>query len=96
VTKVNIIRFDAKDFKCIPIGDHFYWITLDTIGPLLEINNGNMYILVIIDHYLKWCETKGVVDHDAYTITMCLKDEIICRFCVLKYVLTDNGNEWSR
>jgi hypothetical protein len=55
-----------------------------------------MYILVIIDHYLKWCETKGVVDHDAYTITMCLKDEIICRFGVPKYVLTDNGNEWSR
>jgi hypothetical protein len=24
VTKIGLIRFDAKDFKCIPIGDHFY------------------------------------------------------------------------
>jgi hypothetical protein len=54
-----------------------------------------MYILVIIDHYLKWCETKVVVDHDADTITKCLKDEIICRFAVPKYVITDNGDEWS-
>ncbi len=82
MTKVGIIIFDVKDFKCIPIGDHFYWIALDTIHLLLKTNNGNMYILVTIDH-------------DADTTIKYLKDEIICRFGVPKFVLTNNGDEWS-
>jgi hypothetical protein len=30
------------------------------MGLLLETNQGNKYILVAIDHYLKWCEANVV------------------------------------
>ncbi len=46
------------------------------------------------DHYSKWCEAKVVVDHNAKTSTKFLKDELICRFGVLKYILIDNGFKW--
>jgi hypothetical protein len=57
--------------------------------------NGNKYILVAIDHYLKWCETKDVVDHNAKPMARFLEDEFIYRFGESKYILTNNGFEWS-
>jgi hypothetical protein len=44
----------------MPIHDLFYHIVLDTYGPFLETKFSNKYILVAIDHYSKWCETKVV------------------------------------
>jgi hypothetical protein len=62
---------------------------------LPETKSGNKYILVAIDHYSKWCEAKAVVDHGAKTAARFLEDEIICRYGVPKFVLTDNGGEWA-
>jgi hypothetical protein len=52
-----------------------------------------MYVLVAIDHYSKWCETKVMVDHDAKALAK--EDEVIFRFNVPKYIHIDNGFEWS-
>jgi hypothetical protein len=48
---------------------------------------------VAINHYSKWCEAKAIVDHGAKTVTRFLEDDIICRYGVPKFVLTDNGGE---
>jgi hypothetical protein len=68
---------------------------MDTAGPLPETKAGNKYILVAIDHYSKWCEAKAVTDHGAKTAARFLEDEIICRYGVPRFVLTDNGGEWG-
>jgi hypothetical protein len=62
---------------------------------LPETKAGNKYILVAIDHYSKWCEAKAVADHEAKTAVRFLEDDLICRYGVPKYVLTDNGGEWG-
>ncbi len=74
-----------EGMKRIPVCDLLYHVALDTARPLLETSNGNKYILVAIDHYSKWCETRFVKEHD--------EEEIICRFGVPKYILIDNGSE---
>jgi hypothetical protein len=51
--------------------------------------------MVAIDHYSKWCEARAVADHGAKTAARFLEDEIICRYGVPKFVLTDNGGEWA-
>ncbi len=48
-----------------------------------------------IDHYSKWCEARAVADHGAKTAARFLEDEIICRYGVPKFVLTNNGGEWA-
>ncbi len=48
-----------------------------------------------IDHYSKWCEAKAVADHGAKTAARFLEDDIICRYGVPKFILTDNGGEWA-
>jgi hypothetical protein len=82
------------ELRIIPICDQFYKMALDIVKLLLETCNGNKYILVVIDHYSKWCEAKIVVNHDVETITRFLENEIIYRFNMPKYVLIGNGYEW--
>ncbi len=52
-------------------------------------------MLVAIDHYSKWCEVKITMDHDVETIAKFMENEVICKFGVPKYILTNNGIEWS-
>jgi hypothetical protein len=40
------------------------------------------------------CEAKAVADHGAKTTARFLEDDVICRYGVPKFVLTDNGGEW--
>jgi hypothetical protein len=63
---------------------------------LPKTTNGNKYVLVVIDHYSKWCETQPIKEHDAYTATKFLQDEVICKYGVPKYILINNANEWMK
>jgi hypothetical protein len=81
--------------KSIPVCELFYRVALDTAGPLPETKSGNKYILVVVDHYSKWCEAKVVADHGAKTAMKFLEDDVICRYGVPKFVLTNNGGEWA-
>ncbi len=61
---IKNIKFNVEDFKCILMWDHFYTVVFDITRPLPEINNWNWYILVSIDHYFKWVETRVFVNHE--------------------------------
>jgi hypothetical protein len=95
VRRVGSIRSEDEELKSIPVCDLFYRVALDTAGPLPETKSGNRYILVAIDHYSKWCEAKAVADHGAKTAARFLEDDVICRYGIPKFVLTDNGGEWA-
>jgi hypothetical protein len=94
VKRVGSMRLEDEEMKSIPICGLFYRVALDIMGPLLETKLGNKYILVAIDHYSKWCEAKAMANHGAKTIAKFLEDDVICRYGVPKFVLTNNGEEW--
>jgi hypothetical protein len=94
VRKMGSIRSEDEKLKSIPICDLFYRIAMDIVGPLPKTKLGNKYILVVADHYSKWCEAKAVANHGAKTTTKFLEDDIIYRYGVPKFILTDNGGEW--
>ncbi len=95
VKSTGSIRSEDEEMKSILVCELFYWVALDTARPLPETKIGNKYILVAVDHYSKWCEAKAVADHGAKTIAKFLEDDVICRYGVPKFVLTDNGGEWA-
>jgi len=95
VRRMGSIRSEDEELKNIPICDLFHRVAMDIIGPLPETKTGNKYILVAIDHYSKWCKAKVVVDHGVKTTATFLEDDIICKYGVPKFVLTDNGGEWA-
>jgi hypothetical protein len=94
VRSVGNVRSGDEQLRSIPVYDLFYRIALDMTGSLLETKSGNKYILVPIDHYSKWCEAKAVADHGAKTTARFLEDDLICRYGVPKFILTNNGGEW--
>jgi transposase InsO family protein len=95
VRSTGSIRSEDENVKSIHVCELFYRVALDTAGPLPETKSGNKYILVAVDHYSKWCEAKAVADHGAKTTTKFLEDDVICRYGVPKFVLTNNGGEWA-
>ncbi len=95
VKSVGSVRSRDERLKSIPICDLFHIVALDTTGPLPETKSGNKYILVAINHYSKWCKAKAVADHGAKTTAKFLEDDMICRYGVPRFVLTDNGGEWG-
>ncbi len=95
VRGVGSICSRDEQLKSIPICDLFHRVALDTAGPLPKTKSGNKYILVSINHYSKWCDAKAVADHNANIASRFLEDDIICRYGVPKFVLTNNGGEWA-
>jgi hypothetical protein len=47
------------------------------LGQLLKMSSGNKYVLIVIDHNSKWCETHPMKSHDVMTTTQFLEEEII-------------------
>ncbi len=88
-------KSEPVEFKSIPIWNQFFKVAFDTTWPLFETKHGNSYVLVAIDHYSKWCEAKVVMDNNVETVASFLNSEVICKFGVPNYILTDNGIEWS-
>jgi hypothetical protein len=87
------IKSSIEEMKSIHVCDLSYKVALDTARPLPKTKNGNRCALVAIDHYSKWCKARHVKDHDLATATRFLEEEIICRFGVSKFILTNNGGE---
>jgi hypothetical protein len=83
-----------EKMKSILVCVLFYQVALDTSSPLPKTKLSNKYVLVAIDHYFKWCETKFVKNHIVTIAVIFLEEKIICRFGVPKYVLTNSGGEW--
>jgi hypothetical protein len=94
--QTNNLKFGIEGMKSIPIYDLFYHVTLDTTRPLPKTSIGNKYVLVAIDHYSKWCETRLVKEHDATTFARFFLEKIICHFGVPKYIVSNNGSEWMK
>ncbi len=46
-----------EGMKNIFMCDVFYQMVLEIIRHALETFSGNKYVIVVIDHYSKWCET---------------------------------------
>jgi hypothetical protein len=57
---------------------------------------GNKYVLVTIDHYFKQCEACLMKGYNAFIIANFLKEQIICKFGIAKFILTYNGSEWMK
>jgi hypothetical protein len=62
-------KFESMSLLCL-----FYKVALDIVKPLSETKNGNVYALVAINHYSKWCEVRPTKDHDATIATKFLKE----------------------
>jgi hypothetical protein len=48
--------------------EFFFKVALDILSPFPKIENGNKYILVTMDDYLKWVKTIIMPDHITFIV----------------------------
>lgn len=77
------------------MGEPFYQIGIDYIGPLNRSNNGNKYIIVAMDYLTKWPEAKPVKEATAEETVRFVYEDIICRHGCPGRILTDRGTHFN-
>ena len=79
----------------IPVGEPFYQIGIDYVGPLNRSKDGNRYIIVAMDYLTKWPEAKPVKEATAKETVEFVYENIICRHGCPARILTDRGTHFN-
>lgn len=88
-------RRSIAPMQYMPIPRHpFDIIGIDTVGPLPDDGQGNVYIITIVDHFSGWPEAKAVPNKSADTVAQYLLEHIIPGHSCPRVILSDNGTEF--
>ena len=66
--------------QSIDVNEPFVFWAMDYMGPLPETAQGNKHLLVIMDHFTKWCEAFPTPDQKASTVADILVTRVFSRF----------------
>lgn len=77
--------------KSIEVSEPFTFWALDYMGPLPETARGNRHILVMMDHFTKWCEAFATSDQKAVTVAKILVEKVFSRFGSPVVLHSDQG-----
>ncbi len=80
--------------RTIPPTDIFERWGVDIVGPLPITREGNRYIVVAMDYFLRWPEARPLKIANANTVAMFLYEEIICRFGASRILQSDRGTHF--
>ncbi|KAL3500161.1 hypothetical protein ACH5RR_039254 [Cinchona calisaya] len=64
---------------------------LEIVGPLPRSSGGHIFILAAIDYFLKWVEAIALREVKKENVVDFIRMNIIYRYGVLRYIITDNG-----
>ena len=68
---------------------------LDVVGPLTpKSSGGHSYILAMTDYFSKWAEAIVFWEVKKETVMNFIKRNIIFKYGVPRYIITDNGKEF--
>jgi transposase InsO family protein len=70
-------------------------LAADHVGPFPMSDQGNKYILVIVDRYTRYVEAVAVPDTSAKTTADAIVRYIICRYGMFDVLLSDRGSSFT-
>ena len=79
----------------IQVSEPFVFWALDYMGPLQETATGNKHILVVMDHFTKWCEAFATKDQKAKTVARVLVSRLFSRFGPPTVIHSDQGKNFD-
>ena len=65
------------------------------MGPINPPYNGKKYILVCTNYVTKWVEAKAVARTTKDTVVSFIFEEIFIRYGVARYIVTDQGTQFT-
>ena len=93
------IKLDPNHIKAplqsIIVNEPFIFWAMDYMGPLPETTQGNKHLLVIMDHFTKWCEVFPTKDQNARTVAEILVSKVFSRFGPPTVIHSDQGRNFE-
>jgi len=77
-----------------PVEAPFVRVGLNIIGPLKETQQGNKYIIVCVDYFTKWEESKPLCTTTSQDVTNFLV-EVFSRHSIPELIIIDNGVQFT-
>ena len=77
------------------VGEPLERIAIDILGPLPISEDGNKYIMIVVDYFTKWAESYAIPNQEASTVANKLVQEFISRFGTVRQIHTDQGRNFE-
>ena len=81
--------------QSIEVNEPFVFWAMDYMGPLPETSRGNKHLLVVMDHFTKWCEVFATTDQKAQTVAEILVSRLFSRFGPPTVLHSDQGRNFE-
>ncbi|CAM6093253.1 unnamed protein product [Calypogeia fissa] len=78
----------------LPIKGLFYRWSCDLAGELPLTSRGNLYIMIMIEHFSKWIELVALPDKSSHSTSQAFLQQVLSRFGACAECLTDQGSEF--
>ena len=79
----------------IEVNEPFVFCAMDYMGPSPEAARGNKHLLVVMDHFTKWCEMFPTKDQQARTVAEILVNRVFSRFGPPIVIQFDQGRNFE-
>ena len=88
--------FEVKDpeLKPLPIMGMFYRWGVDLCKMPQESEDGNRYVVIMVEHFTKWVELRAIPAKEAKHVAAAFRD-VLTRFGAPAEVVTDQGREFE-
>lgn len=90
-TKKHLSKPNKAPLKPIIVNTPWSLIGIDVTDPLKKTSRGNLYVIVAVDYFTKFCVAKAIPDFTAETTAKFVFEEIICKLGAPKGVMSDQG-----
>ena len=88
-------KLTKAPLRPIQVSEPFLFWALDYMGPMPETAQGNRHILVMMDHFTKWCEAFPTQDQKASTVAKTLVSRVFSRFGPPTVLHSDQGRNFD-
>jgi len=78
----------------LPIQGMFYRWSCDLARELPQTSRGNVYIMIMIEHFSKWVELIALPDKSSHSTSQAFLQQVLSRFRACAECLTDQGSEF--
>ena len=72
----------------------FERVHVDILGPFATSENGEKYVLTMVDSFTRWTEIRALVDQTAFAVAETMYNEWVCRYGVPRTVVSDRGSNF--
>ena len=79
----------------IEVGSPAQMVAMDFLGPLVETDEGNRYILGVGDHFTKYMSAYALPNQEAKTVARILVEEHFCQYGFPEQLHSDQGPQFE-